>query len=116
MKDDSVYLRHIMECIRRIEENVKDGREQFMASHTLQDAVIRNLQTLAESTQRLSDDLKEAQPEIEWDRIAAFRNVLVHDYLGIDIERIWEITQRDIPELKQAILAMLNLPDNSHDW
>lgn len=109
MKDDSVYLNHIMDSIRRIEENVKEGRERFMASHTLQDAVIRNLQTMAESTQRLSDDLKETHPEIEWYRIAAFRNVLVHDYLGIDIERIWEITQQDVPELKRAILAMINL-------
>jgi len=107
MKDDTVYLHHIIECIRRIDENVKEGRERFMISHTLQDAVIRNLQTMAESTQRISDDLKEKHPEIEWYRIAAFRNVLVHDYLGIDLDRVWEITQRDTPELKQAILAML---------
>jgi len=112
MKDDSVYLHYIIECIRRIEENVKEGRERFMASHTFQDAVIRNLQTMAESTQRISDDLKQVHPEIEWYRIAAFRNVLVHDYLGLDIERIWEITQRDVPELKQAILAILNLSDD----
>jgi uncharacterized protein with HEPN domain len=113
MKDDAVYLHHILDCIRRIEEDVEEGRERFMASHTLQDAVIRNLQTMSESTQRLSDDLKEAHPEIEWYRIAAFRNVLVHDYLGIDLDRIWEITQRDVPELKQAVLAILNLSDDS---
>jgi uncharacterized protein with HEPN domain len=113
MKDNAVYLHHIIECIRRIEENVKEGRERFTDSHTLQDAVIRNLQTMAESTQCLSDDLKKAHPTVEWYRIAAFRNVLVHDYLGIDIERIWEITQRDVPGLKQAILAMLNLSDDS---
>jgi uncharacterized protein with HEPN domain len=113
MKDDAVYLHHILDCIRRIEENVKEGRERFMASHTLQDAVIRNLQTMAESTQRLSDDLKEVHSEVEWYRIAAFRNVLVHDYLGIDIERIWEITQRDIPDLKQAMLAILNSSGDS---
>ena len=107
MKDDRVYLRHIQECIRRIEEDVADGREQFLESHTLQDAVLRNLQTMAESTQRISDDLKATHPDVEWHRIAAFRNVLVHDYLGIDVERVWEITQRDVPQLKQAILAML---------
>jgi uncharacterized protein with HEPN domain len=112
MKDDSVYLHHIIDSIRRIEQNVREGRERFMTSHTLQDAVIRNLQTIAESTQRLSDGLKETHPEIEWHRIAAFRNVLVRDYLGIDIERIWEIILRDVPELKQAILAMLNLSDD----
>jgi len=115
MKDDTVYLRHVQECIRRIEENVAEGQGPFLASHTLQDAVLRNLQTMAESTQHLSEDLKAKYPDVEWYRIAAFRNVLVHDYLGIDMERVWEITQRDIPQLKQAILAMLekghNLPD-----
>ena len=107
MKDDIVYLRHITDCIRRIEEDIADGEGRFLASHTLQDAVIRNLQTMAESTQRLCDELKEAHPEIEWLRIAAFRNVLVHDYLGVDVERIWEITQRDVPALKRAIMTML---------
>lgn len=108
MKDDTVYLRHFQECIRRIEENIAEGRDRFMASHTLQDAVLRNLQTIAESTQRLSEDLKTAHPEIQWRRIAAFRNVLVHDYLGIDMERVWQITQRDVPQLKQTILTMLD--------
>ncbi len=112
MKDDTVYLRHIQESIRRIEEDVAEGRGRFLASHTLQDAVLRNLQTMAESAQRVSDDLKAKHPEVEWRRIAAFRNVLVHDYLGIDIERVWEITQRDVPELKQAILAMLEKGHN----
>ena len=107
MRDDTVYLRHILESIRRIEENVSPGRDRFLKSHTFQDAVLRNLQTMAESTQRISDDLKAAHPDIEWHRIAAFRHVLIHDYLGIDVERVWEITQRDVPELKRAILAML---------
>ena len=107
MNVDTVYLRHLQDCIRRFEVNVAEGRDRFMASHTLQDAVLRNLQTMAESAQRVSDDLKAKHPEVEWRRIAAFRNVLVHDYLGIDIERVWEITQRDVPRLKQAILTML---------
>jgi len=58
MKEDTVYLRHIRECIRRIEEDVAGGREEFMGSHTIQDAVLRNLQTMAEATQRLSDAAK----------------------------------------------------------
>jgi len=106
-KDDTVYLHHILECIRRIEEDIAEGRERFLASHTLQDAVLRNLQVMAESTQRLSETVKATQPDIEWQKIAAFRNILVHDYLGIDLETVWDITQRDIPELKQAVEAML---------
>ena len=107
MRDDSVYLRHIRECIRRIEEDTAGGLEQFLASHTLQDAVLRNLQTLAESTQRLSDAAKATRPDVSWRRIAAFRNVLVHDYLGVDLDAVWQIVQRDVPELKRAITAML---------
>ena len=107
-KDDTVYLRHILECIRRIAEDIAEGRERFMESHTLQDAVLRNLQVMAESTQRLSETTKATQPEVEWRKIAAFRNILVHDYLGIDLETVWDITQRDVPELKQAIEEMLS--------
>lgn len=66
MKDDRVYLHHILECIRRIEEDTSEGRDQFLAKHTLQDAVLRNLQTMAESTQRLSESLKAEHSEIEW--------------------------------------------------
>ena len=62
MKSDEVYLRHILECINRIEEDVAGGRDQFLASHMAQDAVLRNLQTPGESTQRLSEPLKATQP------------------------------------------------------
>jgi uncharacterized protein with HEPN domain len=78
-----------------------------MASHTLQDAVLRNVQTMTESTQRLSDALKAAHPDVEWRRIIAFRNILVHDYPGSDLDGIWEIIQRDVPTFKRAISAML---------
>lgn len=107
MKDDSVYLKHILECIHRIEQHRFVGQSEFLASTTLQDAVLRNLQTMAESTQRLSDALKATQPTILWDEIAGFRNILVHDYLGIDIEIIWGIMQTEIPELKVAVEQML---------
>lgn len=80
-----------------------------MASHTLQDAVLRNLQVLAESTQRLSAPLRGERPEIYWRRVAAFGNVLPHDYLAVDMDAIWEIVPRDIPALKQAVSRMLHL-------
>ncbi|PYV43194.1 MAG: DUF86 domain-containing protein [Acidobacteria bacterium] len=107
MKEDAVFLRHVLNCIKRIKEDVAGRRDSFMVSHTIQDAVLRNLQVIAESTQRLSEEIKATQPEIEWRRIAAFRNVLVHNYLGIDIEKIWDVVQRDIPVLEQAVSRML---------
>jgi uncharacterized protein with HEPN domain len=107
MKDDIVYLVHILECIRRIEEDIAEGQERFLASHMVQDAVLRNLQTLGESAKRISEKRKESHLEVEWPRIVAFRNVLVHEYLGINLERVWQIAQRDVPPLKQAVVAML---------
>ena len=84
MKDDRLYLIHITECIERMERYTATGRAAFFADTMVQDAVLRNLHTLSESTQRLSDALKVRHPEVDWPSIAAFRNVIVHDYLGVD--------------------------------
>ena len=62
MKDDRIYLRHILDCIRRVEEDTAGGKDAFLSSHTLQDAVLRNLQTMTESTQRLSESKKNITP------------------------------------------------------
>ena len=108
MKDDQLYLIHISECIERIEAYVSGiDKRAFMASSLVQDAVIRNLQIMAESTRRVSDRLKEAQPKIDWHKIAGFRNILVHDYLGVDTERVWNIIENEIPVLKKAIHEMM---------
>jgi uncharacterized protein with HEPN domain len=68
---------------------------------------MRCLQTLAESTQRLSGASKAAHPEVNWYKISGFRNVLTHDYLGVDLERVWKVIERDLPDLKRSIISML---------
>ena len=84
MKNDRLYLIHISECIERIESyTAGKDEQQFIDSTLLQDAVIRNLQTMAESTQRLSDEAKERARAIDWFQIARFRNVLFHHDLRI---------------------------------
>lgn len=80
IKDDRLYLIHIKECIDRIDRYSANGRTEFFANTMVQDAVVRNLQTLAESTRRLSDTAKQKKPEVDWRAIAGFRNVVVHDY------------------------------------
>lgn len=107
MKDDRVYLRHILRCIGRIEEYTARGEEEFFVSHLVQDAVIRNLQTMAESTQRLSDVVKSTHPEIDWPALAGFRNVLVHNYMGVDLDYVYHAVERDMPPLKIACMEML---------
>jgi uncharacterized protein with HEPN domain len=104
MKDDNLYVIHIGECIARIEAYIgAKGQAEFMASTLLQDAILRNLQTLAESTQKLSDGLKEKHPEVPWRQIAGFRNILVHNYLGVDLKQVWLIIERDLPALKHQV-------------
>jgi uncharacterized protein with HEPN domain len=108
MKDDRLYLIHIRECIERIDSYVSgEDKQKFLDSTLIQDAVLRNLQVLAESTQRLSDAAKKSAGEVDWFKIAGFRNVLVHDYLGIDIEQVWNILEKDLPELKRHIEQLL---------
>ena len=97
MKDDRLYLDHVLNCIRPINRYCEDGERAFRESELIQDAVLRNLQTLAESTQRISDRLKDLHPEVDWRAIAGFRNVLVHDYLGINLARIWETVSVHLP-------------------
>lgn len=103
MKDDRRYLLHILECISRIEEDISGGKTAFESSHMIQDAVLRNLQVMAESTQRLSDGFKATHPDIAWASIAGFRNVLVHDYFGVDLGAVWQIVGRDMLELKAKL-------------
>lgn len=91
MKDYRLYLIHISECIARIEEYTRAGWDDFMQSSMVQDAVVRNLQVMGESTKRLPDEWKSAHPEIPWRKIVGFRNVVVHDYLEIDIPAVWEV-------------------------
>jgi len=108
LTDDKLFLIHIAECIARVEEYVQPGREEFLRSGLIQDAVLRNLQVMAESTQRLSDELKSQHPSIDWRAIAGFRNVLVHAYLGVDIAKVWEIVASDLPKLRDAVRAILD--------
>ncbi len=80
--DNRIYLEHILDCVTLIQDYTRNGKAAFMGSALVQDAVLRRLQTMAESTQRLSDDLKRQAPEVDWRALSGFRNVLVHDYLG----------------------------------
>ena len=110
MKDDRLYLIHISECIARIQQYVAAGRDEFLASSLIQDATLRNLQILTESTQRLSEQIKRTYADVDWKGISAFRNVVVHDYLGLDMEQVWQIVFRDLPALKNTVEALLTEP------
>ncbi|MBW2059970.1 MAG: DUF86 domain-containing protein [Deltaproteobacteria bacterium] len=108
MKDERLYLLHILESINRIEQYTAEGKETFFQDVKTQDAVLRNLQVLAESTQHLSDHLKASHPDVPWRAIAGLRNVLVHDYLGIKLETVWRTIETDLLDLKTKAQNILD--------
>ncbi len=101
------------ECLDRIREYTNAERSRFDASRLVQDAVIRNLQTLTESSQRLSDEIKGSEPQIPWRELGGFRNVIVHGYLGVDVGAVWLVVEQDLPALSEAVNRMLVQPGPS---
>lgn len=103
---DRVLLAHMRECLTRIHEYTGAERARFEGSRLVQDAVIRNLQTLAESSQRLSCEIKATEPRVPWRELGGFRNVIVHGYLGIDLAAVWLVVEQDLPALAEAVNRM----------
>src|SRR5690349_11802893 len=114
MSDDRLYLIHIMECIEWIEQYTRTGREGFMADRMERDAVLRNFEVMGEAVKRISAPLRQQYPGVAWQRIAGFRDILIHNYPGVDIEMVWRTVEEELPNLKQHItMIMQELPGAS---
>lgn len=103
-----LYLSHVIECLDRIDGHLPDTKPEFLGDTMRQDALIRALQVLAESTKRLSQEFKNSRPEVDWRAIAGLRNILVHEYLEIDLHEVWTIATRDLSQLRAAVEEALN--------
>ena len=106
-KDNKMYLEHILDCINQVEKCIAYKKKKFVEDRILQDAIVRNLQVMAESTQKLSKSLKLNATDITWHSLSGLRNVLVHDYLGIDMDEIYQTIKSDLPKLKKRVKEML---------
>ena len=107
MKHDSVYLLHVLDCIARIREYTSDGKVAFFCSQMKQDAVIRNLEVIGEAVKNLSPDLRASSPDIAWSRIAGMRDVLIHEYFGVDLQIVWNMVENRLPGLQSEIQDLL---------
>lgn len=90
---DRRYLQYILDAITLISTRTSAGRERFIEDRDVQDAVLWRLQTLAEATGKLSQELKERHPEIRWRALYGFRNIAAHAYLDLNLDVVWEIVE-----------------------
>jgi uncharacterized protein with HEPN domain len=91
VNDDRLYLNLILESITAIRRYTAPGSRPFFSDRLVQKATIRELQEIAESTQRLSAELKSAYLDVDWRGLSGFRNVLVHGYVELNLNKVWEI-------------------------
>ncbi len=104
----SLYLADIVESCGRIRSYVAEMTyEEFILDNKTVDAVVRNLEIIGEAVKNLPDEVRDLRPEIEWKKVARFRDVIAHHYFKIDYDRVWNITQTKIQELETAAQQML---------
>ena len=110
MKDDLIYLNHILQSIIRIEEYLyKIKYDEYCSNLLLQDGIIRQLEIIGEASKHLSEATIILKPNIPWKDIVGMRNKLTHDYFGIDIDNVWETATDDIPYIKPIIIELIKL-------
>ncbi len=108
MKDDLIFLQHIADAIKDIEEYTRGGKEEFFSTKMIQDAVIRNLEIIGEAVKSISPAVRIEYSDVPWKQIAGLRDVLIHHYFGVDLETVWLVAEKRLPGLLQRIEFLLS--------
>ena len=102
------YLRHILiEVDYIVGESARLTFEQFMVDGTHQRAFVRSLEIIGEAVKKVPEEFRAQYPAVEWRAIAGMRDRLIHDYLGVDYELVWDVVQKRVPELHRQVLSIL---------
>ncbi len=106
-KDPKIFIKHIIESIESIEKYTKgQTKENFPREKMMQDAVIRKIEIIGEAVKNLPSHFKKKYPKIAWRDIAGMRDILIHEYFGVNINVVWKTVQEDIPKLKKQITEL----------
>lgn len=106
-KDWQFRVNDIHDCIIKIEEYIDEVTfDDFKNNEMMVDAVIRKLEVIGEAAAHIPDEIKEQYPDIPWRTMKGIRNILIHEYFGVDNQIIWETVQKDLPDLKDKIIAL----------
>lgn len=109
-RDETVYVRHMLDAVERIEQYVAGVSEDgFFSDSMLQDAVVRQLEVLGEAAGRVSKETCAKTPEIPWAKVTGTRHRLIHDYFEVDTDLVWTVATVDLGELKPKLEALLEL-------
>lgn len=107
-RDDTLYIKDILESIQAIEEYIENvDYTQFIDNRMLYSATIRELEIIGEAVGKISQDTKEKYPNIDYRTIKDFRNILAHEYFGVDMQIVWGIVTKKLSPLKEEISKIL---------
>lgn len=106
-KDPRIYLAQILERIVRIEDFTCVGKKSFLDNPLIQDAVIRNLEVIGEASRRVGAEYQVAHPEIPWREMSGLRNILIHDYESVNLEKIWQVIEKELPSVRGTLEKIL---------
>ncbi len=107
-KDSAIFLEHILDSIDKIEAYTKNTTEEkFKEDFEVQDAVIRRISVIGEASKNLPAGFKKKYASVNWRDINAMRNILIHEYFGVRVKKVWRTVKEDIPDLKQKVLQMV---------
>ncbi|HMV43019.1 MAG TPA: DUF86 domain-containing protein [Leptospiraceae bacterium] len=107
MKDDLIYVRHILNEMSDIIEFSKGGENWFFQDKMTQKAIIRSLEVIGEAVKNISADFRESNPQVPWKDMAGMRDRLIHGYFDVSLERVWNVVENIIPSLKKQMENLL---------
>jgi uncharacterized protein with HEPN domain len=115
MRDDRLRLADVLEAIGQIEKYSGLGKAAFDEDELIRVWILHHFEIIGEACRGLSEAFREAHADEIWSDAVSFRNVLVHQYFGIDLEAVWEVVIRDLPELKAKVVEIVGVADARND-